>query len=284
MLDKNRGLTSSEASRVKNFLKELVKTINVGEGLNIVTSSALRGGNKLPLDTHAKIEDWKEKIRQKSRYYSLSAWLGEAILYKEKLLKKTKNETFDGEYEGMMEKPEPPNKKSTEWDEFFSTLSVKEQSEYLTNDTYAAHIGKFIHNFDEIREVFNTFQPTQFRKISDVETLTIVNTLLYNEDELIEGVESLQGEHRTANKVVNFWKAKYKEWVAEREREYYTELSKYQSDLQAITLSNRAAFNKAAAEFEKEKTSKLEEIAVMKITIPNELQDVLDEVMKKFEG
>lgn len=284
MLDKTKGLTSSEASRIKNFVKEIVKTINVGDTLQIVTSHAIRGEKLLPLDTNTKIEDWKDKLHMKARYYSLSSWLGEAIAYKEKLLKENLNTVFTGKVEGLLEIPEQPSKKSTSWEDFFSTLSVKEQSEYLTNDTYAAHIGKFIHNFDSIRNKFDTFEPTQFKKVSDTETLTVVNELLYTAEELISDVENLQGEHRKANKIVNYWKAKYKEWVANIEKEFMADMKKFYTDSSAIHASNRALQNAAAAEFEREKTIKREEIAARKIVVPHELQDIVDEVMEKFKG
>ena len=48
------------------------------------------------------------------------------------------------------------------------------------------NIGGFIHNFDQIREYVDTFNPVGFQKISETETVTIKNELLYSKTRVIE--------------------------------------------------------------------------------------------------
>lgn len=284
MFDKSKGLTTSEASRVKNFIKEMVKSINIDVNLPISSSTAVRDGEKLPLDTNVKVDDWKDLLLKKARLYSLSTWLGEAISIKDNKISKLKFEQFTGDVEGLKELPEQPNPESTNWENFFSTLNVAQQSEYLSNESLATHIGKFVHNFDDIREKLANFKPTDFKRLSDTETLTVTNELLYTPEELIEGAEELQGIHREANKVVNYWKAKHKEWKADKEREYSTALSQYNSDYSATIQFNQALRNKAFAEFNKEQVSKIEEASALKIVVPSSMQDILNEVYEKYKG
>lgn len=283
MLDKSKGLTSSEASRVKNFLKEMVKSIGISDTLPLITSTAVRNHEDFPLDQNEKIEDLRDKLHTKARYYSLSTWLGEAIAYKDRLLLSNQREAFNGDNVKMLELPATPIKPPVDWASFFSTLSVKDQSDYLINETYATHIGKFVHNFDAVRETYDNFRPTRFEKISDVETLTVKNKLIYSKEELIEDFETLQAEHRKANQIVNYWKAKHKEWVAKIEMEHMDAVAKYGNDYKAIQSSNQNTMNSALAEFNKLKVAKNEEIAAMKIVIPTSLQSIVDEVMAKFE-
>ena len=83
MLD-TKGLTSSEASHIANFLKEQVKGIDITvENFKVITSQGKRDNDWLPIDTNKAVEDLKGSLLKKAEYFSLSAWLREAIKYKD---------------------------------------------------------------------------------------------------------------------------------------------------------------------------------------------------------
>lgn len=95
MLDK-KGLTSSEASHIANFLKERVKKIDITpQNFKTSTAVGIRGMTEMPLDSNTAIQNWKELLLKKGEYYSLSAWLKEAIKYKEWLLIDARTNYFD---------------------------------------------------------------------------------------------------------------------------------------------------------------------------------------------
>lgn len=285
MLDK-KGLTSSEASHIANFLKEQVKKIDITpQNFKVSKAVGIRGTAEMPLDSNVAIQDWKELLLKKSEYYSLSAWLKEAIKHKEWLLLDARTNYFDiSTVKDLKEVPASPTKKSVGWEDFFRTeLSIKEQSEYLAQESLASHVGGFIHNFDTVRQKINTFVPTSFHALSDTETMTVMNTLLYNTEKLYKNVEELQGIHREAEKIINYWKAKHKEWVADQDRAYQNALIEYRRNVSTITSDNNAVSQKEQSEFENKKTNKIQEIAALRIVIPVALQHILNDVYEKLK-
>lgn len=282
-----KGLTSAEAQRFANFIKELIKgqDINI-DSFKVITSKALKDGAEMPLDTNVKINNWSEMLVEKANYYALSAWLMEAV--KQKVARETEKraELFTSSMisEDMIKYPDHPVKPDLTFDTFFKTLTVKEQSNYLTQESIAAHIGKFIHNFDKVREQLDTYQPTTFKPISTTETLTVLHTELYDRVELLADVESLQGKHRAATKEVNAILARHGVWVADRERDYQIALAKYQSDYSVVSATNNAIAQKYKSEFENQKTKELQEIRNLKIVIPIDLQPIVDMVKRKLDA
>ncbi|TXI86966.1 MAG: hypothetical protein E6Q36_08275 [Chryseobacterium sp.] len=287
MLDKTKGLTSSEASRVANFLKELVKGIDVNvDDFKIITSKALKEGKELPTDNNVRIEDWSKKLQDKAKYFSLSAWLKEAIKYKDRLFEEESNKHFNASTinsSDLLTYPEKPSKKDTSFESFFlNELDTRQQAEYLKEEAYAAHIGKFIHNFDTIREQLNNFEPTVFKPLVGGETLTVVRTLLYTKEELVEEHENLLKLHRESEKILNYYRAKHKEWVADIDRKYQIDLDEYTMEYTTVSNLNNKVVQTYRTAFENEKTDRLEELRQSKIVIPNELQPILDEVYEKL--
>lgn len=283
MLDK-KGVTSTEAKRIANFLKEMVKDIDVQTStLPIITSVAERGDKQLPLDNNERIDNWDKLLVTKGRYFALSAWLNEGIKLKDSMIQDERYKSFDTDtVEGLLPQVPPPAVPSLTEKDFYEILSIKERAEQLSAESLAAHIGGFIHNFDEIRNIFREYKPTTFKNISPTETVTVINTLLYDKDDMIEKVEELTSQHREANKLVNYYTAKYKEWVANKQREYQMQLDKYVDENREIHQANNALITKARAAFETAKTNRLEELAALKIVIPNDLQPIMDEVLEKL--
>lgn len=287
-----KGLTSSEASRIADFIKELVKGIYIDvDTFPVITSTTSRGGKELLLDTNVANPEWKNDLQKKAKLFGLSAWLKEGIKFKEDKISMERMMKFENTKEGIkmieneedttLEYPLPPNES---FENYFRTeMNIREQNDYLTQEALASHVGKFIHNFDPIRKKIETFEPVTFRAISSNETLSIENTLLYDKKELYEDIEELISIHRDAEKILNFYKAKHKEWVAENVREYHIKMNSYNLDLKDVNLRNNAAFKSARSEFEIEKTKRLEDLSTLKIVIPNDLQSILDEVLEKLK-
>ena len=283
MLDKT-GLTSSEASHVANFIKEQVKNIDVTtSNFKVITQEGRRDGTYLRLDSHEEIKNWDDLLLEKGKLFALSAWLKESIKYKEEQIKKVRSSILDTSTLPKKDVPKPPAKLDTSFEDFFLELSIKEKAEYLLNESKASHIGKFIHNFDGVRNVLDNFKPTEFVNISSTEVMTVRNTMLYDREELLGRIEKLQNIHRECEKVINYYKAKYKEWAAELDTQFQKNWKNYAEEVHMIERENSMILVKARADFEIERTSKLEVLKNLKITIPIEFQPILDEIYKKLK-
>ena len=283
MLDK-KGLTSSEASHIANFIKEQVKNIDVTtSNFKVITQEGRRDGTYLRLDSHEEIKNWDDLLLEKGKLFALSAWLKESIKYKEDQIKKIRSSSLDTSTLPKKDVPKPPAKLDTSFEDFFLELSIKEKAEYLLNESRASHIGKFIHKFDEVRNVIDNFKPTEFVNISSTEVMTVRNTMLYDREELLGRIEKLQNTHRECEKVINYYKAKHKEWAAELDTKFQKNWKNYAEEVHMIERENSMILVKARADFEIERTSKLEVLKNLKITIPIEFQPILDEIYKKLK-
>lgn len=100
---------------------------------------------------------------------------------------------------------------------------------------------------------------------------------------MYKNVEELQARHREAEKLTNYYKAKHKEWAADKDREYQIDLDKWNSESHKISQENYRKIQSARAKFEVAKTTELERLAGLKIEIPNDLQDIVNEVLEKLE-
>lgn len=282
-----KGITSAEAQRFTNFIKELVKGQDISiENFKVITSTALKDGQSLPMDNNVKIDNWSELLVEKAKLFGLSAWLMEAVKLKDsKFLAKSKEHFDMGTIpEDLQSYPTMPVRPDVTFAAYFETLTVKEQAEYLYQESIASHIGKFIHNFDAVREKLDTYQPTTFVAISNTETITVTHKELYDRTELLSDVEDLQGQHRIAEKAVNFVVSKHKEWVADQERAYQIAIDKYQGEYATVSAANNALIQKYRTEFENNKTTELQEIKALKIVIPTALQATVDLVKGKLDA
>lgn len=283
MLDKT-GLTSSEASHIANFIKEQVKNIDVTtSNFKVITQEGRRDGTYLRLDSNEEIKNWDDLLLEKGKLFALSAWLKESIKYKEDQIKKIRSSSLDTSTLPKKDVPKPPTKPDISFEDFFLELSIKEKAEYLLNESRASHIGKFIHNFDGVRNVLDNFKPTEFVNISSTEVMTVRNTMLYDREELLGRIEKLQNIHRECEKVINYYKAKHKEWAAELDTKFQKNWKDYVEEVHMIERENSIIIVKARADFEIERTRKLEVLKNLKITIPIEFQPILDEIYKKLK-
>ena len=280
------GISSSEASRIANLIKELVKGLDVTTSNFKIQSSYFREeGNTHRLDTNEKIENWNENILKKGDYFALSAWLKEAVKVKEDLCKDVLKKGFNVSDYSDEYKHYPKNELETfdlDFDYYkYNVMSEEDLAIYLTADARATHIGKFIHNFDEIRSQFDNFKPTTFRREGD-KVITVTNKPLYGKDDVLAKVETLTAQHSTQDKLCNAYKASHKAWEADQKLKRASEERLFQDELRKIDRYNDEIISKHKTEFEKEKIQELENIRAMKIVIPKQYKALFDEVSAKL--
>lgn len=267
-----QGLTSSEANHVTNIVKELVKGLDSAT-LVIASTSVEKNGIWHKMDENAKKDTWVEDIKRVGELYALSAWLKSGIKLKEDMLNNVNRiqpvNVDTPEYLPM------PVEKATSFETYVLTLNTKEYNEYLANEAVAAHVGKFVHSFDKIRNQSDNFQPAELKEFKN-ELVMLKHTRLYTKEELEAGFFELQKIHREAEKIVNSYKAKHKEWVKTVQDEYTKEAQHVMSENNKLRIAHTDALYQAAQEAETKKREERKTISNLKILIPNALQETLD--------
>ena len=137
----------------------------------------------------------------------------------------------------------------------------------------AAHIGKYIHNFDEIRNNLTNKELISFKQVGE-QVFKIKNTPLYNLEELQVLQEKLLAEHREFESEVNFYKTQFREFENEMK-------VKYEQDKKKLYQERQEKINQLIIEKTEKLTKIKEEIANFKIIIPNNYKTEINDLLKK---
>lgn len=269
------GVTSSEANyiceRIKEKLKPIQDEIN---GLETHTSS-LDGEQ---LDGFKKVENIDDKLKLIGELYAISAFLRTAIKEKEKRINiiNDKIRNVRQKEDVLLEKldlVELEKIRRVDMDDFLLTLPLADVIAYKNAEAKASHIGKFIHNFDDIRKKLTKQERISFKEVGE-QVFKIHHTPLYDLHELQQTQNYLLSEHRDYENTVNFYKAKFRDFENGAKVRYEEMLNQLQNERNAI-LNERV---KAKTE---QLTAVKAEIANFKIIIPNEFKQIIDELLKK---
>lgn len=280
------GLTSSEANHVTNIVKELVKGLNTS--MPLTTTKATVGDKTYPLDNNKRLDGWVNVVEQKGRLYSLSAWLKTGIKGKERELQRlddlsrgiiTESAGALRQIEGTLPLIPRPKTPLTTFEAYMNSLTTKERAEYLANEAMAAHIGQFVHKFDDIREQLEGFEATTLKELKN-EIVVEEHELLYEEEELLQGFFQLQREHRDYEKSVNYWKAQHKTWERVVLDEHQKDLIEVDGKNREIQIHNANLKTEATEKLLAEVRSDKALISRLKIIIPKDLQSTLDYVQE----
>ncbi|MDO4879794.1 MAG: hypothetical protein Q3983_00800 [Capnocytophaga sp.] len=268
------GLTSSEANYVCERIKERVKPIQ-DLVTDIPTHTASIDGEALDINT--KVENIDEKLLQIGTLYAISAYLRTAIKEKDKRIELINNQ-LKNVFNEVEQEVKPMDYeyletfKNVTIDDYLKTLPLEEVIKYKESEAKAAHIGKYIHNFDEIRKNLTKKELISFKQVGE-QVFKIKNTPLYNLNELQNLQEQLLAQHREFESQVNFYKTKFREFENNKRVEYEKEQKRLYEERQ----------NKIN-ELVLEKTSDLskikEEIANYRIVIPNSYKSEIENLLK----
>ena len=249
------GITSSEANYVCECIKETLKPIQELVS-NIQTHTATKIG----------------------ALYAISAYLRTAIKEKDSRLEKInlliKNIINETEEEVKpIDYQELENLKNPTIDDYIKTLPLEKVVKYKEVEAKAAHIGKYIHNFDEIRNRLTNRELISFKQVGE-QVFKIKNTPLYNLEELQVLQEKLLAEHREFESEVNFYKAQFREFENEMK-------VKYEQEKQKLYQERQEKINQLIIEKTEKLTKIKEEIANFKIIIPNNYKTEINDLLKK---
>ncbi|MFK8276042.1 hypothetical protein ACI76Y_10250 [Capnocytophaga cynodegmi] len=269
------GLTSSEANYVCERIKEHLKPIQ-NLVTNIATHTSSLEGEKL--DNFKKVENIDEKLEKIGTLYAISAYLRSAIKEKDNRINEISQKILQI-HQKVEEKVEKidfealDKLKNITIEDFLKTLSLEEVIKYKSCEAKAAHIGKFIHNFDTLREEITKKELISLRQVGE-KVFKIINVPLYEIEELQVLQEKLLAQHREFESEVNFYKAKFREFENQSkvnyEREFLRVSQAQQEKINQLVVSETAELIKIK-----------EEIANFRIVIPNLYKTEIQDLLKK---
>lgn len=269
------GLTSSEANYVCERIKERLKPIQDLVNTIETHTSSIDGE---PLDNFEKVDDIGEKLTEIGSLYAISAYLRTAIKEKENrldvLIKKLTNVQIEVEKEVEPIDYEQLNRlKEITIEDYLKTLSLEDVVRYKEAEAKAAHIGKYIHNFDEVRANLTKKELITLKQVGE-QVFKIKNVPLYDLAELQELQEQLLAQHREVESEVNFYKAQFRTFQNNAQLQYEQELQKLQQERQ-----------KKVTALVVEKTAELmkikETVAGFRIVVPNSYKSTIEHLLKK---
>lgn len=273
-----KGLTTAEANYTANIIKELCERIsNEIKQLTLFKGTLNFQGKQTEYNKVYKVENLEEKCLEEGNLYALSAWLREAIKAKEALLKQVENDNFDISLLNEVNYGKAISLLTE--DEVKYSLPINELAEYLAYEAKAAHIGKKVHPNGIFEQWFNMIKNTPKVQINEINKDYIVEfDQVVDEKDLYQVYFTLQKEYREAEQKVNYYKAKVKNLLNEKNQEINQKnralQDKLSQDLEIQNSKNLAL----QAEINNLRGQKLKEVSELKIIIPNELQKTLDYV------
>ena len=302
----NKGLSLSQAQSVSNLCHQRAREIQ--NGLNKINNSSktvtvLIGASP---ETHTTVTGNKipknvvELLLEKAKLHGCQAFLMENIKAKEAMLSETKTSSPDLTKIPTVERPDhiSPVQISEVTEEFgWEQLSVGEMSEYLEAESFAAHIGSFIHDgsiLDTLRRELPNIPAMEWMTIKDGEKTPIKITTHHNSEDLHAIHEELAKLHRNYEQRVNYFKAKVKNLttnenarIAKLNSDAQNDATKANNDLQAAYETKAKKRNlkirDIQAEFETKRQKKMSEIASMRINVDSRFQETIDSFLNEIK-
>jgi len=306
-LTPNKGLSLSQAQSISNLCnqraseiaKQLIAVNNYSKFITVdgISYETVRG-IKIPTNI-------VDLLNEKAKLHACQAFLMENMKAKERMLNITKNEAYQIPDELKSTMPKTPAfivpKRLPEVTEDYGweQLSANEFNEYLEAEAYASHIGQFIHEksiLAGLRNEINSIPAIEWQVVKGDGTKSpVIITVHHTSEELLGIHEELAAIHRVHEQKVNYFKAKVKNLVTERN----AEIAKQNADAQIIAEKENnnmqiayeteikkinESINTAKAEFEKIRQAKIKEIASMRIEIDSRFQEVINIFLNQLQA
>ena len=277
------GLTSTSANHIANLAKEYVKAqeqeLESVEFYN--TYLTIIGSDKEQRVqrgcTSQQLDDIAVKLRDISLANSLIAWLREAIKMRSQMLTDIQKLTIEQYCKDkgteMPERPEMQTAMTRE--QYVATLSIKERARILSLEAKASAFGKHIHPDGHLSDA----RKEHMKRLCQEAEIDGGgrDTLLYRYepsvklDEVEASFFALQNEYRKAQAELNGYTHKIDEALREDEERKRGEYDVKNADyLAAVAVIEK--------EFNEYKNRENRRVAQLKITIPNDLNDIYNKV------
>jgi hypothetical protein len=299
-LGKN-GLSMSDAQSVSNLCNQRANDIS-NKFLNINNvSKKLEINNVDYVETEGVPlpDNTLYLLKEKSALHAVQAFLMENLKAKEAKLKELRNKQFVYD----IKEPKRENNErifllpevNEDWGK--EELSLDEINELLSVESEASHIGQFIHKnsvLDKLRKELPTIKTLEWIVVKDGEKTPLKVTKHHTAEELSSLHEELSSVHRNAEKRVNYFKAKIKNLVTIENARIAKVNSIEQNRINSINqnISNEftnayskwsGEFSEAVHEFEAMRNKEIQEVAVLKIKVPELFKPLVDKFLESIK-
>lgn len=296
------GLSLSQAQSISNLCFQ--RTQEIANQLAVINNSkktlVIDGktytetvGNPIPKNV-------TDLILEKGLLHATQAFLMENIKAKDSIIKELKAKSFIN----ALEYPIYPQMKEAVllplidekwgWDQ----LTVSEYNEYLEAESYAAHIGQFIHKgekLDTLRKELPFLKTLEWMSIEDGKKTPLNVEIHHTSDQLLSIHIELATKHRQYEQRVNYFKAKVKNLVTEENARISGEnaiiVSKINSENELLRLDYNTAVKmfeeanqKAIQIFEKDRQEEIQKTSSLRIQVDPRFQAVVDLFLKQLEN
>lgn len=297
-----KGLSLSQAQSISNLCNQ--RALFIDSQLSSVNNFSkkikvdgeehvIQQGNRLS-------ENVVDLVKEKAGLHACQAFLMENIKAKDTMLNNIrtgKANILDIEVPRTptLNQPELLDEVDEEWG--WEQLTTGEFNEYLEAESYAAHIGNFIHKrsiLDELRKELPNIPSVEWMTIEDGKKTPVTIHVHHKANELLEVHEKFAAEHRKYEQRVNYFKAKVKNLVtkenarvAKLNADAVNNANELNENLQAEYKQAMVLYNSQVnvrkSDFEKLRQSQIEEISSYRINIDARFQDTVDKFLNELE-
>ena len=293
------GMTSTSANHVSAMANVMVQDIKQNlMGLRLYEKSIRLIGDKteeVVEKINNTLPDISEGVKKICKANALIAWLREAVKERENAQKYIKDMTLDDwmQKKGIQKKPTPiaPKMPSINFQDYATILetglSVKEYNRFLELNSALAVYGEMIHEkgllTKQKRELARIdHNPTE---VNDTGRDTIITSYRVEDNAYVDIdrlYTELQSEYRRLQAEKNGIEAKFSDLALQYQTrkldEFKSDKAKYDNECMAVA-SQIIGFE---TDMKKWKRARLDELAALKIIIPNDLKKLYIELKAKY--
>lgn len=300
-LTPNKGLSLSQASSISNLCNQKADEIEVMlESTNVCEKKLLIDGVSYTTVKGRKLPDnVLELLEEKARLHACQAFLMENIKAKEDLIEAIKRSQADVSsviYPEKIKYIDPVRINDVKDSYGEEQFSVSEINEFLEVEAYASTLGKFFHKdgkLDRLRKETSKVSDIEWKEIKEGIQTPVTVTANHTSEDLMKLHEKLAVAHRTYESRVNYFKAKAKNIVTEKN----AEIAKLNADAanaadkinNDLRTSYELAMKKANEEvqkirnqFEQDRQAKIKEAASTRINVDLRFKPIIDDFLAKI--
>jgi len=299
-LEKN-GLSLSQAQSISNLCNQRAFLIDSKIQHRNNAEKSLMVSEEKYIDTPGKPvpENVIELLKEKSNLHAAQAFLMENIKAKDSLINELQHKSFT--YDVL--NPESPELEGIDhisevhehWG--WQQLSNAEYHEYLEAESFAAHIGQYIHKngtLAQLRKELPNIKTLEWMEVEVGKKTPMKIEVHHTMEGLADTHEKLATEHRSYEQRVNYFKAKVKNLVTDENAriarvnaDALNAVNEINSNLKDTWKTARQKwigdYKKAAQVFEETRQNEIREAAALRIKVDPRFQSVIDMFLKNVE-
>jgi len=294
-----QGLSMSQAQSISNLCNQRAMEIDINlRGVNNANKTVMIGGVTYDETVGKKMPaNVVELLKERSSLYAAQAFLMENTKAKAKMLDDLRKLQFEHDVEQPVALVYPTANLLSLVDDAWgmNQLTIAEACEYMEVEAYAAHIGQFIHKDGQLTKLRNELpliKTLQFITVKDGEKTPVKVVTHHTPEELMNYHLELATLHRDYESRVNYFKAKVKNLVSERNAEISksnaNELGRVNSEIDILRkeyMSQVKLYNSRVEQlrhvFEQKRQDDIHIASALRISVDKRFQPVIDMFMDK---